>query len=85
MKNFIGTIGNRTRDLSACSSLPQPTAPPRFPLSVERKVFVPKISKMLIQLFTQMLGERKNSSHIVTKCVECVLSMAVKSAYREAP
>jgi len=29
MKNSSDTIGNRTRDLSACSTVPQPTAPPR--------------------------------------------------------
>ena len=29
MKNFIGTIGNRTRDLAVCSAVPKPTAPPR--------------------------------------------------------
>jgi hypothetical protein len=29
MKNFNNTIVNRTRDLPVCSSVPQPTAPPR--------------------------------------------------------
>jgi len=29
MKNSNDTIGNRTRDLAACSPVPQPTAPPR--------------------------------------------------------
>jgi len=29
MKNFKDTIGNRTRDLPACSTVPQPTAPLR--------------------------------------------------------
>ena len=29
MKKSIETIGNRTRDLPACSAVPQPTAPPR--------------------------------------------------------
>jgi len=33
MKKSIGTIGNRTRDLPACSAVPQPTAPPRAPRS----------------------------------------------------
>ena len=28
MKNSSDTIGNRTRDLPACSVVPQPTAPP---------------------------------------------------------
>ena len=29
MKNFNDTIENRTRDLPACSAVPQPTAPSR--------------------------------------------------------
>ena len=29
MKNANGTIGNRTRDLPACSVMSRPTAPPR--------------------------------------------------------
>ena len=32
MKNSNDSIGNRTRDLPACSTTPQPTAPPRAPL-----------------------------------------------------
>jgi hypothetical protein len=31
MENFSDAIGNRPRDLPACSALPQPTAPPRAP------------------------------------------------------
>jgi len=31
MKNSYDTIGNRTRDLPACSAKPQPTAPSRAP------------------------------------------------------
>ena len=31
MKHFTDTIGNRTRDLLACSAVPQPTAVPRAP------------------------------------------------------
>jgi hypothetical protein len=31
MKNSIGTIGNRTRDLPVCSTVPQRTAPPLAP------------------------------------------------------
>jgi len=33
MKKSNNAIGNRTRDLLACSAVPQPTAPPRAPLS----------------------------------------------------
>ena len=32
MKNSNDTIGNRTRDLTACSAVPQPTALPRAPM-----------------------------------------------------
>jgi hypothetical protein len=31
MKNLNNTIGNRTRDLPSCSTMPQPTAPLRTP------------------------------------------------------
>ena len=31
MKNSNDTIGNRTRNLPACSAVPQPTAPPSAP------------------------------------------------------
>jgi hypothetical protein len=31
MKNSNDTIGNRTRELPACTAVPQPTAPPRTP------------------------------------------------------
>jgi hypothetical protein len=35
MKNFNDTTGNRTRDLTDCNALPQPTAPPRDPYFME--------------------------------------------------
>jgi hypothetical protein len=31
LKNSSDSIGNRSRDLPVCSSVPQPTAPPRTP------------------------------------------------------
>jgi len=31
MKNSKDTMGNRNRDLPACSAVPQPTVPPRAP------------------------------------------------------
>ena len=37
MKNSNDTIGNRTRDLPACSAVPQPTAPPRSPEIPQKK------------------------------------------------
>jgi hypothetical protein len=37
MKNSNDTIGNRTRDLPACSAVPQPTAPLRAPYVYVKK------------------------------------------------
>ena len=40
MKNSNEIIGHRTRDLQACSAVPQPTAPPRGTLNdINRTVF----------------------------------------------
>jgi hypothetical protein len=46
MKNSNDTIGNRTRDLPACSAVPQPTAPPRASQSGGIR---PNMSKTLFQ------------------------------------
>ena len=43
MKNSNDTIGNRTRDLLACNAVPQPTAPPRAPLSNGKKAIFPGV------------------------------------------
>ena len=40
MKNSIDTIGDRNRDLPACSEVPQPTAPPRAPVYIIRLRFI---------------------------------------------
>ena len=37
MKNSHDTIGNRTRDLPACSAVPEPTVPPRTPTVTTRE------------------------------------------------
>jgi len=34
MKNSSDSFGNRTRDLPACSTVPQPTVPPRVPAMI---------------------------------------------------
>jgi hypothetical protein len=41
MKNFNDTIGNRSRGLPVCSTVPQPTAPPLTP---SYSMLCPKIS-----------------------------------------
>jgi len=37
MKNSNDTIGNRTRDLLACSAVHQPTAPPRASIRKDKR------------------------------------------------
>jgi len=39
MNNSSDTIGNRTRDLAACSALPQPTVPLCAPLLINSELF----------------------------------------------
>ena len=51
MKNSNGTIGNRTRELPACSVVPQPTAPPTVrPLSASNSLQItwPNCIKFLL-------------------------------------
>jgi len=40
MKNSNDTIGNRTRDLLACSTVPQPTVPPRAPIYIYMYIYI---------------------------------------------
>jgi len=46
MKNSNDTMGNRTRDLPACSAVFQPTAPPRGPTSAVVRVNCMKICRV---------------------------------------
>jgi hypothetical protein len=52
LKNSSDTIGNRTRDLPAFSTMPQPTAPPRIP-GVQGKIFTHN-SKYIHQEYRQV-------------------------------
>jgi len=50
MKNSNDTIGNRTRDFPACSTVPQRTAPPRARKFTARlAIYEPKSTKWGIQ------------------------------------
>ena len=49
MKDSNDTTGNRTRELPTCSSVPQPTVPPRTPLqTVSLEIFREKCCKHFI-------------------------------------
>ena len=71
MKNSSNTIGNRTRDLPACSAVPQMTAPPRT-LKVYIKVNINSDKKVLAHFERSVLTRNKNvESHWVTCANPC--------------
>jgi hypothetical protein len=59
MKNSSDTIGNRTRDIPACSTVPQPTASPRA--SVQRGTVLNTVGNCdtagsVIKLYCNIMG-----------------------------
>jgi hypothetical protein len=57
MKNSNDTIGNRTRDLPACSAVPQPTAPPRAPTVWVTSQY-PEQNNKYVRIFRSALQRR---------------------------
>jgi hypothetical protein len=59
MKNSGDTIGNRTRDLPACSTVPQPTSPPRTPVykiyKILTEIQICRVSFQLLVLYAHVL------------------------------
>ena len=76
MKNSNDTIGNRTRDLPACSTVPQPTAPPRVPCWTCNPTNFPDtvstVSRLLELLILRKYAEKIN------KTVTCRLEKSNK-------
>jgi len=73
MKNSVDTIGNRTRDLPACSAVPQPTAPPRPPnLHVLSYTCIIK-QNLLAQNWQGTCGSRSNVWLCLTDRTELLL------------
>jgi len=68
MKKSNDTIGNLTRDLWACSAVPQPTAPPRAPMYITisilyvRTVF--QVPNNILQLMTSHRKMKVNCAHL---------------------
>jgi len=62
-KNSSDTIGNRTRDLPACSTVPEPTAPPRAPhVCVRACVRARAYIYIYIYIFVAQMNMYKNVS-----------------------
>ena len=69
MKNSNDTIGNRTRDLPACSAMPRPTAPPRTPHIVVLKLnYLRHQENMLVILSTSNLDPLLILPLVVCEC-----------------
>ena len=66
MKNFNDTIGNRTHDLSACSAVPQITAPPRTPLHRGRRIIVQRDTRSVQEKWVTNVGSTPVSLQWVT-------------------
>jgi len=54
MKNYNDTIGNRTRDLPACSAVPQPTASPRAFFQIKYTETITKLERCVYHLDTEL-------------------------------
>jgi len=65
IKNSSNTIGNGTRDLLACSTVPQPTAPPRAPLKKLDAVKVLEAKgKVCSKIANKKKTKRRNSGKL---------------------
>ena len=73
MKNSNDTLGNRTRDLPACSAVPQPTAPPRIQKNIKIKIYrIVILPTVLYECETWSLTLREE--HRLRLCENRVLS-----------
>ena len=62
MKNFKDTIGNRTRNLPACTAVPQPSAPLLTSLNESNKSkYVNRAGKLILE------GQKQNSEQLSLK------------------
>jgi len=72
MKHSSHTIGNRARDLPACSAVPQPNAPPRASIVISDEMeMISKVEtvygvcKVLFVIFFLSEGPKKNTKTLV--------------------
>jgi hypothetical protein len=69
MKNSNDIIGNRTRDLPACSAVPQPTTPPRAPPTNMRHFYC------YSRRYTQLLLSFKGCNNMTFRKCQGYLNM----------
>ena len=82
MKNSNDPVGNRTRDLPACSAVPEPTAPPRAP-SISGLIHK-KIMGMGIGLSRRLLCPRKKFGPVISVFVRSQWPRGLRRRYAAA-
>ena len=66
MKNSNDSIGNRTRDLLACSAVSQPTAPPRAPVLKSNDVLITlEVLDERFSSFVLIINLSKPAGHVM--------------------
>jgi len=77
MKNINDTIGNRSRDLSVCSAVTEPTEPPEIKMLTKKRKLKRCNFFILCQRKPQMstkirflMGGRKKRQTVVSVCCE---------------
>jgi hypothetical protein len=73
MKNSNDTTRNRTHDLSACSAVPQPTAPPRAP-SINTSTVLFTLPKQVVVIYKETAEEQECYEAVQDKnsCTEAI-------------
>jgi len=71
MKNSNDTIGNRTRHLPTCGTVPQPTAPPRAPILI-------CLSGIFIAMLVRALRRRPDMWSTIISVWQCFVSPIFK-------
>jgi len=89
MINFNDTIGNRNRELPACSAVLQPTAPPHAPTythtRARARVCVCMYIYLYLYIFRVLHGSTMYSYHTVLCTVNTVLCTVTTQYYVQLP
>jgi len=75
MKKSSDTIGNRTRDLPACSAVPQPTAPPRAPITSQ---YLFKLLNIIRVIMFRLYYKKIDTTHLVSEWSRRRLILLIK-------
>jgi len=75
MNNSSDIIGNRTRDLLACSAVPQPTAPPRDPITSQ---YLYKLLNIIRVIMFGLYYKKIDTTHLFSEWSRRRLFLLIK-------